>query len=122
MLNKEPIYWDSSGQSVKDDVCELLGWINSKGKLTAEGKRISHQLWEDLKPVERRKLEEHGIMPFPYKINQKFNFTVGDKVICNNHLGYVRVVCTGKLEGMVEVALDRGTACVSASYPDCYPI
>jgi hypothetical protein len=55
------------------------------------------------------------------KAGQKFNFSVGDKVICNGFRGSIAKICDGVLDGMVEVRLERGKVCVSASYPDCYP-
>lgn len=60
-------------------------------------------------------------MKIQYTTGQRFSFKVGDKVICNGYDGAVRVVCNGQLQGMVEVQLDRGGVCTSASYPDCYP-
>jgi hypothetical protein len=40
---------------------------------------------------------------------------VGQKVICNGYPGAIKEVCAGQLEGLVVVALDRGTVCVSQS-------
>ena len=54
-----------------------------------------------------------------YKDGQKFDFKVGDKVICN---GYEGAIISWYSEGMVEVRLSRGSVCVSACYPDCYPL
>lgn len=55
-------------------------------------------------------------------MNERFNFKVGDDVICNGYRGTVIKVCEGVLDGMVEVRLgQRGAVCVSASAPDCFP-
>lgn len=40
-------------------------------------------------------------------------FNVGDKVMCNGFQGAITLVCTGQLEGMVEVRMDRGSVCVA---------
>lgn len=54
-----------------------------------------------------------------YSRGQKFDLKSGDRVMCNGFYGRViRKYC----EGMVEVRLARGEVCVSASYPDCYPV
>jgi len=42
-------------------------------------------------------------------------YQVGQKVLCDGFKGRIIEVCTGKLEGMVVVRLDRGTVCVSAN-------
>ena len=52
---------------------------------------------------------------------QRFLFTVGQAVICNGFPGNIGRVCEGQLAGMVEVRLDRGLVCVSASFPEVYP-
>ena len=56
-----------------------------------------------------------------YAIGQPFDFTEGERVICNGYPGTIDRVLTGQLAGMVEVRLARGFVCVSACYPDCYP-
>ncbi len=58
--------------------------------------------------------------PF-YAVGQRFDFKVGDPIVGNGYRGTVTAVCTGQLAGMVEVRLPGGTACLSASYPNCYP-
>jgi hypothetical protein len=68
------------------------------------------------------RLEEAKTMkdqPEPYKIGQRFQFKVGDRVICNGYPGEVERVV--KERGSVEVRLERGHVEVPASYPDCYP-
>lgn len=40
---------------------------------------------------------------------------VSQHVVCNGYRGVVRVVCSGQLEGMAEVALERGSVCVGIS-------
>ena len=57
-----------------------------------------------------------------FSVGQKFDFTVGDVVVCNGYEGTVTAVCSGQLLGMVEVRLPGGVVCVSASYPDCRPV
>ena len=61
-----------------------------------------------------------GIGPI-YVVGQRFDFKVGDPIVGNGYRGSVTTVCTGQLTGMVEVRLPGGSACLSASYPDCYP-
>jgi hypothetical protein len=56
-----------------------------------------------------------------YKIGQRFEFKRGDRVICNGYPGTVQTVYTDKYGSMVDVRLERGEVCVSASYPTCYP-
>lgn len=36
----------------------------------------------------------------------------GHKVICNGHEGTIERLCSGQLEGMADVRLDRGCVCV----------
>ena len=57
----------------------------------------------------------------PYEVGQRFDFAVGDHVICNGYPGVVRVVLDGVCAGMVEVRLARGDVATGANYPDCYP-
>lgn len=52
-----------------------------------------------------------------YALGQRFEFRDRQHVICNGYSGVV----TKKLEGMVEVQLKSGVACVTANFPDCYP-
>lgn len=40
---------------------------------------------------------------------------VGQQVMCNGFPGVITAICSGKLEGMVEVRLERGTVCVDAT-------
>ena len=65
--------------------------------------------------------EHLGASQPAYEIGQPFTFTEGQRVICNGHPGTIERVCTGQLAGLVEVRLARGSVCVSACYPDCYP-
>jgi hypothetical protein len=46
----------------------------------------------------------------PYRITKE-----GKRVTCNGFPGVVSKVCTGQLDGMLEVRLDRGGVCVDAS-------
>lgn len=67
-------------------------------------------------------VREHlGASQPAYAIGQRFAFVEGQRVICNGHPGTVERVLTDQLAGMVEIRLARGSVCVSASYPDCYP-
>ena len=40
---------------------------------------------------------------------------VGQNVMCNGFPGTITAVCSGKLKGMIEVRLERGTVCVDAT-------
>lgn len=53
-----------------------------------------------------------------YEVGEKFTFVKGQSVICNGYPGTVQRMYDAD---MVEVRLERGAVCVSASYPDCYP-
>lgn len=53
---------------------------------------------------------------------QRFDFAEGEAVVCNGYVGRIQKVCDGQLEGMVEAGSGRSSSCVSASYPDVYPI
>lgn len=52
---------------------------------------------------------------------QRFQFTVGQAVICNGFPGTIYRVCEGPLKGLVDVRVPGGLTCVSASYPDVFP-
>lgn len=54
-----------------------------------------------------------------YTPGQRFTFAPGQAVNCNGYPGTVERMYT---EGMVNVRLASGSVCVSASYPDCYPV
>ncbi len=54
-----------------------------------------------------------------YTPGQRFTFTPGQPVNCN---GYPGTVMEAHPQGMVTVRLAAGPVCVSASYPDCYPV
>jgi hypothetical protein len=54
-----------------------------------------------------------------YTPGQRFTFTPGQAVNCN---GYPGVVVGMYSEGMVNVRLASGQVCVSASFPDCFPV
>lgn len=56
-----------------------------------------------------------------FHIGEKFVFNVGDPIVGNGYRGSVTEVCSGQLDGMVVVRLPGGSACLSSSYPDCYP-
>ena len=56
-----------------------------------------------------------------FDVGQKFNFMAMDQVVANGYRGTVAKVLDGQLEGMVEVHLPGGVACVAASFPDCFP-
>ena len=58
----------------------------------------------------------------PYVLGQTFAFTPDQVVICNGYPGRISQILTGELEGMVEVKLASGYVCVSACYPNCYPV
>jgi len=66
-------------------------------------------------------MREAAVASTPYKIGQRFDFEVGQPVICNGFEGAIAEVHSGQLQGMVSVRLDSGSVTVSASYPDCYP-
>lgn len=40
---------------------------------------------------------------------------IGQNVMCNGFPGAITEICTGKLAGMIEVRLERGTVCVDAT-------
>ena len=52
---------------------------------------------------------------------QKFDFKAGDQVIANGYRGTIGSVLDGQLAGMIEVHLPGGLACMSSSFPDCFP-
>ena len=56
-----------------------------------------------------------------FSVGQRFGFKAGDDVVANGYRGTVAKVCDGQLTGMVEVRLPGGVACMSASFPDCFP-
>lgn len=59
-----------------------------------------------------------------YRISDRFSFDQGDKVIANGYPGVVTSIYAKNADGtssMVVVRLPGGSACVSASYPDCFP-
>lgn len=56
-----------------------------------------------------------------FGIGQSFDFQVGEPIVANGFRGSVSKVLDGQLAGMLEVRLPGGTACVSSSFPDCFP-
>lgn len=59
-----------------------------------------------------------------YSTGQQFEFKNGDQIVGNGFRGTVRERYSGEIGkpgGMVNVRLPGGIACLSASYPDCYP-
>ena len=56
-----------------------------------------------------------------FEVGQRFDFKPGEAIVGNGYRGTVAKVLDGQLAGMVEVRLPGGIACVSASFPDCFP-
>lgn len=89
-----------------------LGYFLKNEKVLTDPARV---VWDS---EEERLLNAAGPA---FAIGQKFKFKVGDPIVGNGYRGTVKEVCGGQLDGMVVVGLPGGSACVSSSYPDCYP-
>ena len=74
--------------------------------------------------VSNYKIKEEPVVPEfapSFEAGQRFDLSVGDSIVANGYRGSVGKVLDGQLEGMVEVRLPGGVACVSASFPECFP-
>ena len=89
-----------------------LGYFLKNEKSLGDPARV---VWDS--EEERLQLAKGSV----FHIGQKFKFKVGDPIVGNGYRGTVTEVCSGQLDGMVVVGLPGGRACLSSSYPDCYP-
>ena len=60
--NEDQILWDKEGPQVRGAVAKLCGWETNKGELSATGKKIARQNWDELSPAARKILAKHGVV------------------------------------------------------------
>lgn len=119
LQGKEPFVYAESYEELAYDLVTLFN-----EKILSRADLDKAEIASQSEKALREEQVKFTALAASYKYGQLFEFKPGDQIVGNGYRGTVKERYSGEVGkpgGMVNVRLPGGEACLSASFPDCYP-